>query len=220
MSMRKEILAGASSVVLVAAFLSPVLSNDSFAQITSESRVLQAILGLTEVVKGQTENLVDATENIADDLLFKKKFYEFDYIGEDQVFFVAVEDCNDVPSEACAFNVESIQFSGEERNIAALVVDGVLTDISGKNITSPTNLLVDMGQGKIGASRYVTVFFPNGYLGPLEFNGEKPQGIELCTFPREVGGESNGNRNHDHFCPEDIRDDVLQDLVDLGIIPP
>jgi hypothetical protein len=39
------------------------VSDKSIAQIGGESRVLQAILGLTEIAKGQTQALVNTTEN-------------------------------------------------------------------------------------------------------------------------------------------------------------
>ena len=86
---------------------------------------------------------------------------------------------------ACAFNVESIQIDGSG-NPKFIDVDFALTDIRDQQISAPTNLLIDSGIGKIGASEFVVVvcedFIPNvndHCSGGIEFNGEKPQGMFL-----------------------------------------
>jgi len=215
--MNKQILAVSIGAVLVMSLVVPSMSSNSFAQVTSESRVLQAILGLTEVVKGQTEDMNDTLDNIEDDLLFKKKFWQFminttdidqskfQIIGDpDPTALVGVRvDSCELPPEACAFNVESIQFIDNgvfpNANISRITVDGVDTDISGKNIMTSSNLLVDSGIGKIGASQFVEVLFgcapsdaecPIPFSGIIEINGEKPQGMELCLFIDSPGGRA------------------------------
>ncbi len=95
-----------------------------------------------------------------------------------------VKSCNLNDTTACAFNVESIQVKGNPVNVTSIVVDGAVTDISGRGIQIPTNLLVDTGIGKIGASKYVAVRFDHSFTGKIEFNGEKPQGMDL--FVREA----------------------------------
>jgi hypothetical protein len=90
--------------------------------------------------------------------------------------------------DACAFNVESIQIDTEgPANITGIRVDGVTTLLNDA-IPTPTNLLVDSGIGKIGASREAVVLgVPDGGAEhSIEFNGEKPQGMELCLFEQRV----------------------------------
>jgi hypothetical protein len=175
-------LAVTAGIVLIAAILTPTMSDSTFAQVTSESRVLQAILGLTEHLKWHTEELVDTTENIDTDLEFKKKFYEFETEVQDvPILAIGVNNCAVNDTNACAFNVESIQLldNGTSRRILGIIVDGVYTDLSSKQILTPTNLLVDSGQGKIGAATMVAVVFDSFYSGIVEWTGEKPQGMEL-----------------------------------------
>jgi hypothetical protein len=194
--MRVKILTVTAAILLVAGFVLHTFSNNVTAQVIGESRILQAVLGLTEVLKGQTEGLVDVAENISDDLQFKKKFWRFEpfevpptsegnpVVGAGVVALCATPPL-DQDQSACAFNVESIQIQGDG-NMTAIFADGVITDISGKQIAIPTNLLVDMGIGKIGASVFATVVceIDDPCLGPFEFNGEKPQGMLL--FPAKV----------------------------------
>jgi hypothetical protein len=225
--MKKQILAIIAGMTLLTAFIVPSMSNNSFAQVTSESRVLQAILGLTEHLKWHTEELVDTTENIEDDLLFKKKFWQAknateaganatsnDINGSAEVVVlvgVFINSCGNLPEEACAFTVESIQltnmgeipalnitFADDNVNIATIGVDIPLTvsvpgdppgtDISAKGIANPTNLLLDAGIGQIGSSDIVFITKHDAIEGigevtvtlrVAEFNGEKPQGVEL-----------------------------------------
>jgi hypothetical protein len=190
--MRAKILAIVSGIVLAAALLAPTLSSNVQAQVTSESRVLQAVLGLTEVVKGDSEALVDTTENIEDDLLFKKKFYELpiaplpgNTTGFVEAVGIVITSCPLSDDSACAFNVESIQIPNQDKNtrVDAIIVDGIATDISGKELFSPTNLLVDAGIGQVGASDFVAVGGTGNEFDSFpEFNGEKPQGLELLRF--------------------------------------
>jgi hypothetical protein len=190
------------------------MSNNSFAQVTSESRVLQAILGLTEHLKWHTEELVDTTENIEEDLLFKKKFWQLRFnttdlpegwvtsgnTGAGTILIAVVGGCEFSDEAACAYNIESIQLidNGTSANVGAIEVGNATTNISGKNITTPTNLLVDTGIGKIGirggGSGLIgdfllgfgvlegDVFQPSPFSGIVELNGEKPQGMDICVF--------------------------------------
>jgi hypothetical protein len=190
--MRKQILAVSIGAVLVISFVVPSMSSNVQAQVASESRVLQAILGLTEVVKGQSQALVETSDNIQDDLLFKKKFWQLPIMslpgnttGRIEAVGIVINSCPLNDESACAFNVESIQIPNQDKNtrVDAIVVDGIATDISDKEVFSPTNLLVDTGIGQVGASGFVAV----GGIGNVfdsfpEFNGEKPQGLELLRF--------------------------------------
>lgn len=208
--MRKGILAATISAVLVVAVFSPLMLNDNArAQIASESRVMSTMLSLTNIAKGQIIDINAKNNDIINDLALKKKFYEFPpkkviiildqpvlrpgwNVTNAEAVGIRVVDCLfpgvETEQSACAFNVESIQFdnraevgfSGENILISSIVIDGVETDVSEKLITTPTNLIVDLGM-KIGASEEVLVVFDQPYTGPVEFNGEKPQGMLLCT---------------------------------------
>ncbi len=68
-----------------------------------------------------------------------------------------------------------------------IIVDGVVTDVSRRRILSPSNVMIDSGLGVIGASRSVIIEFDTPYSGPVEFNGEKPQGLSLCTVVEGAG---------------------------------
>jgi hypothetical protein len=164
---------------------------------------LQAILALTEVIKGQTDDLSDTLTNVEEDLLFKKKFWQFheDVIrqgttGQTGWVGVEVDGCTFESGDpsACAFNVESIQIisNGAPVNITTIRVDGVETDISGKELQSPSNVLVDSSIGKLGANFEVAVEVlltgPVTTGGFVEFNGEKPQGMCLILFIESSGG--------------------------------
>jgi hypothetical protein len=61
--MNRRVLAVMVGSALVASLMVASVSDKSIAQIGGESRVLQAILGLTEIAKGQTQALVNTTEN-------------------------------------------------------------------------------------------------------------------------------------------------------------
>jgi peptidoglycan hydrolase CwlO-like protein len=86
-----------------------------------------------------------------------------------------------------AFSVESIQIPKEGFKVTRLVVDGIATDVSASNITTPSNVLVTLGVALIGASRSVSIEFETPYSGPVEFNGQKPQGLRLCTVVQGPG---------------------------------
>jgi hypothetical protein len=162
----------------------PWLST-ALAQVAGESRVLQAILGLTEVIKGGTEDLVDTTENIEEDLLFKKKFYEFGPVNIANVTIAVLFLSCQLPSELdCAFTVESVQLldNGTSVQVDTMVVDIVKTDYESKDIFTPTNLLVDAGIGEIGAFRLVGMNFTQPFNGTIQFTGEKPQGGNLTLL--------------------------------------
>jgi hypothetical protein len=197
--MKKQILATIAAIALLTAFLVPSMSNNSFAQVTSESRVLQAILGLTEVVKGQSQALVDTTENIEDDLLFKKKFWQFKFNVTEANVVGLIGVCPRVGSEACAFNVESIQFdnatAGPDVGVGGIIVDDAFTQTDFEFV--PTNFLVDSGQGKVGALFFVGAVLPFNYTGDVEFNGEKPQDMILIRLFAGSGAKclAPGNNN-------------------------
>jgi hypothetical protein len=148
-----QILAVMASITLFTAFMVPSFGSNSFAQVTSESRVLQAILGLTEVVKGQSAALVDTTENIEDDLLFKKKFWQIRFNtterfgdsdavkafleGFSQNFFgqpvsrfgygLLFPTCSFDDDSACAFNMESIQLLDNGTSVDVKSIEFVRT---------------------------------------------------------------------------------------------
>ena len=195
--MNKKILAISIAAVLVAGFLATPLAAEAA---TAQSKILKSILGLTETAKSQLENTILPTlDTIKEDLKFKKKFWQYEpcedltHDGNGQIhpcWFVIdatevqveVVNCGLKDITACAFNVESIQFKFPGACIDHLEVDEADFKVDPGTCT-PTNLLVDTGIGKIGASNEVSVFFDTPYTGPVEFNGEKPQAMELCTEP-------------------------------------
>jgi hypothetical protein len=65
--------------------------------------------------------------------------------------------------------------------IIKLIVDGISTDVTGRNIITPSNVLVDAGISLIGASHSVQMEFGVAYTGPIKFSGEKPHGLDMCT---------------------------------------
>jgi hypothetical protein len=181
--MAKKVLAGFLGLALVAAVVTLPLAGDTYAQsLSGESRVLQAISGLADSIKKETEGLSDLLSNIEDDLQFKKKFWQFQPFPVGGVELVGVfASCPDLPDEACSFNLESVQLDSGGANVTGIFVDGTFTDIRGKQISTPSNLLVDSGIGKVGVREFVAVLFDpqTPYTGDVEFNGEKPQGMQL-----------------------------------------
>jgi len=96
---------------------------------------------------------------------------------------VRLQDSSNLASPASqAFSVGSIHVLAPGFMIIKIIVDGISTDVSGKNIITPSNVLVDAGISLIGASHSVQIEFGISYTGPIEFSGEKPQGLEMCTF--------------------------------------
>ncbi len=85
-------------------------------------------------------------------------------------------------SKSQAFSVGSIHVLAPGFMVIKLIVDGVSTDVTGRNIVSPSNVLVDAGVSLIGASHSVQIEFGVSYTGPIEFSGEKPQGLDMCTY--------------------------------------
>lgn len=182
--MKEQILAVTIGISLTGAVLAPAIYNQAFAQVTAESRVLQAILGLTDQIKQQTTEIKGKYDDTIFDLNVKKKFYEISDSLDGDLFAAElfIEFCNDVPDGACAFNVESIQIQcgNDPILVETIRVDGTPTDISDKGIFTPTNLLVDAGIGKIGASDSVRVEVEScGAPNLVTFVGEKPQGVDL-----------------------------------------
>jgi peptidoglycan hydrolase CwlO-like protein len=90
-----------------------------------------------------------------------------------------------------AFSVESIQFPAAGFKPVRLIVDGIATDLSPQGVFTPCNLLLSIGLVVIGASNSVSVEFETPYSGPVEFNGEKPQGLKLCTVASGPGSSQN-----------------------------
>jgi hypothetical protein len=216
----KKVLAVSIGAVLAASFLIPAFMNAQ-AQVSSESRVLNTILALTEDINKKAQLLNNNLDNIEDDLLLKQKFWQtppfecivepfnnatgsfvflncdgfpepetvgFEGVESERFFFGVgplLNDCGFSDSSACEFNVESAQIRSEPNRRIGLITTGrVITDVTGKQIETPTNLMVDMGVGKVGA---VGAFVPHVELFPddqvlidfHEFNGEKPQGMFL-----------------------------------------
>ena len=185
-------IAGLSiAAVLVLAFVIPQLSAGA---LTGESKVLKSILGLTEQAKSLLSNTILPTlDTIKEDLKFKKKFWQYSFTipPREHQFGVAVRDCNLPDKTACAFTVESIQLICTDPSICGdvtdLFVDGTETKIDPVSTIPGTNLLIDRGIGKIGASESVEIFIAVGsFTGTVEFNGEKPQGMELCVTANNV----------------------------------
>jgi hypothetical protein len=130
------------------------------------------------------DDITGILENVEDDLLLKKKFYSIG-ISANGAGSVEVGGSCAIPSEACSFNVESIQILSGGSSVVALIVDDVLTPIDPVN--TPTNLLVDSGIGKIGASSSVALVFGSAYTGEVHFTGEKPQGMSISPENNVLG---------------------------------
>jgi peptidoglycan hydrolase CwlO-like protein len=94
---------------------------------------------------------------------------------------VRVDPRGGVVQRDWSFNVESIHVRAAG-NIVKIIVDDVETDIAARGVTGPANVLVESGIVLVGASRSVLIEFDVPYSGPLEFNGEKPQAMRLCTL--------------------------------------
>ena len=93
-----------------------------------------------------------------------------------------------------AFSVESIQVLRAGYVVKKIIVDGMVSDVAGSNIVTPANVMVAAGIPLIGASDSVEIEFDKPYTGPLEFNGEKPQGLDMCTVV-EGSGSSQSSPN-------------------------
>lgn len=139
---------------------------------------------MTDQIKQQTAEIKGKYDDVIFDLNVKKKFYAFEFEGVGDVIEIRVTDCGNVPEEACAFIIESIQIDGSSEPGIPLevIVDGVVTDFSGKSVTLPTNLLVDTGVGAIGASESVVLDEVAGEVDSVIITGEKPQGVQLEAF--------------------------------------
>ena len=80
-----------------------------------------------------------------------------------------------------AFSVGSIHVLAPGFMIIKIIVDGISTDVTSRNIITPSNVLVDAGISLIGASHSVQLEFGVAYAGPIKFSGEKPHGLKMCT---------------------------------------
>jgi hypothetical protein len=182
----KKILAVWISAVLTVGFLVPSLMNAQ-AQVSSESRVLNTILALTEDINRKAQTVHNNLDNIDDDLLLKQKFWQHKWRVSNVGWDIGVwsQGCEFDDPSACAFNVESIQLRGSGE-VEAIWVDGVRVDVTGKDIVLSSNVLTDIGVGKVGANRYVMLECGKDAStlcsADVEFNGEKPQGLFLWRF--------------------------------------
>ncbi len=199
-AMNKEILAISISAVLVLAFVLPAINANALT--SAENKALKTILDLTTSVKDKLANNIQPTlTTIKQDLQFKKKFWQYEPCKDEAVstkdgsncwfafssteiqveqFFNGPSSGCILPADDCAFTVESIQLAGNVACIDHLEIDGADVGVP-PNTCTPTNLLVDTNIGSIGASHEVSIHFKSPYTGPVEFNGEKPQGYSLCT---------------------------------------
>ncbi len=184
--MNKKILAISISAVLVVAMLMPPIVRAQAAT-QSESNALRTILGLVGNALTLVNKQINPTlDSIIEDLKFKKKFWEYEKVsvsGSNVIGVgVAVKSCNLNDPTACAFTVESIQTP--KVVVIEISVDDTRTSINENKTIGPSNVLVDAGFGRIGASHEVNIVFDHAQAVPdtFEFNGEKPQAMELCTF--------------------------------------
>ena len=177
--MDRKLLAISIGIAIAAAFV-VIPSFNVQAQVSGESKILKVILGLTEQAKSKiNDNIIPTVDTVQEDLQFKQKFWQYEPFTLTSGSFVGVQvkSCNLPDKTACAFNVESIQLRNSGAIVEKIFVDG--TEIT-VNQPTPTNLLVDTGIGTIGASDRVSInFSPGNYDGDVEFNGEKPQGMQL-----------------------------------------
>ena len=183
--MNKKILAISMCTVLFAAFLIPASFNAQAAT-RSENKSLKIVLDLTTSIKGLISGRIQPTlTTILDDLQLEQKFWQFEPFQVSGEIVIGIFGF--CPGEvfvrnpsACAYSVESIQIQGVGE-VKAISVDGIVTEI--KPEAAPINLLIDTGLGNIGASVVVAVGAPTTPIsGEIEFNGEKPQGMQLIRF--------------------------------------
>lgn len=162
----------AVAAVLVTAAISSTGSID--AQIISaENRVLVSIYQLTNVLLGKTNDISAIMDSIEEDLLLKKKFYSKQIVADSASTVGIRGTCDSIVEGACAFNVESIQLPASGSTVVGIAVDGTITMID--PVDTPTNLLLETGIGRIGASESVAIIFSTSYSGNVVFTGEKPQ---------------------------------------------
>ncbi len=226
-AMNKKILAISVSAVLALAFVLPAINANALT--SAENKALKTILGLTQQAKDKLANNVQPTlTTVKEDLKFKQKFWQFEPfpVFRKNIVGVAVESCELNDRSACAFNVESIQIkplvlggtnSQPSSNTAKfIIVDQVFADIP--DVKAPTNLLVDTGIGQIGASDFVLVgaggTSSDTFTATVEFNGEKPQGMELIRIGAVIIGPGEekvscfGPAGNEVQCPDKVRDAV------------
>jgi hypothetical protein len=175
--MNKKILAISVSAVMAVAVLASVLGN-AVGQVSTENRTVATMLKLTNIIKGQVTDYIDVGSNIQEDLRFKQKFWQLvvEVSNADSVGIGITCGFEDVDPSACALNLESLQLQGEGGVLVeSITIDGVTTDISEKELTTPTNLLVDISMGKFGVAESISVQFAEPWTGTVEWNGEKPQ---------------------------------------------
>jgi hypothetical protein len=98
--MNKKMLAVSISAVLAVGFMAPAFMNAQ-AQVSSESRVLNTILALSNDINKKAQTLNNNLDNIDEDLLLKQKFWQspptecFIDVTEEEVHV----DCNTVDDE-------------------------------------------------------------------------------------------------------------------------
>ncbi len=198
-AMNRKVPAIIMALLLTAALISSINAN---ALTSVENKALKVILGLTQQAKNKlTSDIQPTLKTVRQDLQFKQKFWEYEPFPVDVSNLIAVgvarEECKLNDPTACAFTVESIQ-TPPKTVVIEISVDDANTGIN--EVRGPSNLLVDSGIGSIGASNEVNVVFkapvPAGPNALIEFNGEKPQGMKLCTFGIDVTGARVGIGTH------------------------
>jgi hypothetical protein len=182
--MNKKVLAVSIGAVLAIGFIAPAMMNAQ-AQVSTESATLKNILGIAKRVQKNVDITNSELSVIKDDLLLKKKFYQFHPFTVSSANSVALinDGCSFSDPSACAFNVESILIEDFTSQVCVeeVIVDNVSTDISALGICTPTNLLLEWGVDKLGVSQSLEIVFDGPLTGTVEFNGEKPQGMILRT---------------------------------------
>ena len=121
-----------------------------------------------------------------------KEFWQFSpeawHVRQAKRAGVRLQDSSHLASPTSqAFSVESIHVRAPGSKVIKIIVDGIPTDVSASDIVTPSNVLIDAGIPLIGASRSVEIEFDDPYTGPIEFNGEKPQGLDMCTVVEGAG---------------------------------
>lgn len=183
-------------VLALATGLTVAAVTNAQGQVVGETKALLNALSLGRVIDKNLEVTNVQLEVIGEDLLLKKKFYQFEptFADHEFIFVVFPFSCEFNDPSACAFTVESFQLDSSDCEddapsgnptvcgITGLFVDGVFTDISGNGIVAPTNFMLESGLQSAGVAEFFAVATDNFYIGNYEVTGEKPQGMVLFTF--------------------------------------
>ncbi len=219
----KKMIGGIALATVLVAGIFAITPQNASADLTALDKIGTIINIITDIQVTVTD--------ILEDLGKKKQFWQRAENITDSVFVVGVfGSCPNLDLADCAFNVESLNIqnmtgfiSGEEDLFVLVCPDFgcTITPVSGIGTSVP--LLT--GRDTIGASFSVVVVCLEGFFGEedcvpegVEFNGEKPQDMELTFFtatrdePLDFTCFDGKNEGTTITCPEDLEDIVTESL--------